>query len=82
MVPGMGTGFFFPDNGSLRLVKVDFETEPGAIGETVLAYLLLVGGPADAFEMAIFAMVVAVITQLPVGVEIHIIGQTAEETDL
>ncbi len=66
MVPGMGTDFFFPDSKSFRLVKIKPEAEPGAVGESMLAHLLLIGRFSDPFEMAIFAVVVAVVSEFPV----------------
>ena len=66
----------------IHLMKIDAKAETSATGEAMDAYLLLVAGSHDPPEMTVFTVVIAVISQLPVGIDIQIVSQSAKEPDL
>ena len=64
-------------------MQIESQAEAGAEDEPVFGDLLLVAGfVEELFEMVIFAMYVAIITEAPLGVQINGIACAAGDTDL
>ena len=63
-------------------MKIYAETKTGGVENAVFANPLLIGGFSQSSEMTVLPVVVAIITQLPLRVEIEIIPEPAIETEL